>query len=92
MTKSNMKLPFSFSKKERETLIAGLEKLYQNEFFNYNFFKKHLEPDSKKTLASKRDREYRIEIKSIEILLHKFHSPLINNENGRPNFRKTLTA
>ncbi|MDN3584742.1 hypothetical protein [Mucilaginibacter flavus] len=92
MTKSNIKPTFSFSRKERETLIALLEKLYQNEFQNWRFFKERLEPVSKKTLASKRDREYRIEIKSIEILLHKFHSPLINNENGRPNFRKTLTA
>lgn len=91
MTKSSV-LSHSFSKKERATLIALLEKLYLNEHFNWEFFKKHLQPDSKKTLVSIRDREYRIQIKSIEILLHKFQSPLINNNNGRPNFRKTLTT
>ena len=83
---------FRFTKRDLAVLTRLLERMYVNEMMNYKFFNDYPDSQKKKTQLTVIDRKYRLEIKAMQLLLHRLKSPLLLEQNGkqRPNFRKTL--
>jgi len=78
-----------FTKADKRILIDKLKKLHDNQTFYWQFFHNHTQGQRKTNVAIK-DRDFRLKIKSIEVLLYSL-DPKLFTDGTRPSFRKTLT-
>ena len=79
----------NFTSASKKALVARLELYYAHKLFGYDRWKKEILPRMRKTSASRVDRRFRIELKSLEIILENLDSQLFKNEQ-KSSIRQTM--
>ena len=76
------------TKTGKRMLIERLEYYYQLELTEYRRYHDYAARHNKKTTHENVDRNYRMRLKSIEIVLHSLGSTLFE-KNAKPSFRRS---